>query len=375
LLARGARFLYKHGSPVSPTQLPLRLIAQAYPSQRRFRILVPALAAALAAVLVAVLGQSPGHAQLLPFAGLPVLAIWLWFVFGARLRRVELVLDAGTLSIVGWGSRPLGGRIEQVEPMAWTLPGVGSTHGAALRIGWAPGTPNTIVIAAAGQPLPGARAGSRRGHSSTQSPDCFVTGEDFQALVRALGLAKSDLWDGAASELRLILVRHTGLSGAFGPMLPWLGTMAFLSLFGVLFGEKLMLSPWGMPFVGIVSVAAIALGIRSTWRRSLREKPKYTLHVTPQELSLADPNGELLWSEILSRLTSREETYVYRTKYATHRFPVLALSGSKGQKLRLGVWDSSAELAFTGSTEGRAPHYLVGTPDWPFLLKALASGG
>lgn len=356
----------------------IRLRAQAYGGSVKapLRVIVPIVVAGMTAGVVALTGQTPAFSKFLPLTGLPVIALMIWMFASMRMREVELEFKERRLQVSGWASKPADSQIVGFEFVPWVLPGVGSTHGTAVRIRLSPpdGATWTLVVAAAGQPLPG----HAQGEGSTSNPDCFLTAADFAALLRALEVeAIKPAEHHEASTLTLAVVRYEGGFAAFRSMVPWFLTIAFLGLFGGLFGETLTQKAWGLPVLWGVILGAIGFGIYRTFVGARREKPHYRLLLSDATLSLSAPNSETIWSERTGAVRVGRETYVYRTKYGSHRIPVLVLLGSSGE-LRLGVWDSTLAFAFAGSKEGRRPKYLVGTPDWSSLLskvmRATAAG-
>ena len=351
-----------------PQAAPLRLRIQATggPTQRYWRVVLPLLLVGMSPLLFALLSQFPEAAAFVPFAGVPVVLFLIWSFAMTRMRPVEIMVDHGRLTITGWASTPVEGLFSDITFIPWILPGVGSTHGAAVRIQLAGKGSRALVLGAAGQVLP---SGSR-GQGSTSSPDGFLTPEDFSALLHALQIPNEPAADLKGSrELRISIVRHTGLGGAFRGMLPWFFTLAFLGVFGGIFGEMLTQQAWGMPVIAGVSLGAIGFGIYRTFLSAAQKKPQYCL-ILNGGVTLADPSGKNIWLADSAVLQVQQETYVYRTRYGSHRFPVLVLSGAASE-LRLGVWDTSAALQYASSKEGRAPHFLVGVPDWRLVLDRL----
>ncbi|GEM_PF-1271500 len=346
--------------------LRLRIQATGGPAQRYWRVVLPLLVAGISPLLFALLSQFPEAAAFVPFAGVPVVLILIWSFAMTRMRPVEIVLDQGRLTITGWASTPVEGQFADVTFIPWILLGVGSTHGAAVNIQLSGKGSRPLVLGAAGQVLPS----RSRGQGSTSSPDGFLTPEDFSALLQALQIPNEHAADlNGSRELRLSLVRHTGLGGALRGMLPWFFTLAFLGVFGGIFGEMLTHQAWGMPVIAGVSLGAIGFGMYRTFSSANQKKPEYRL-ILNGGVSLVNPGGKSIWVASSAALQVQQQTYVYRTRYGSHRFPVLVLSGAASE-LRLGVWDSSAALQFVGSKEGRAPHFLVGVPDWHRVLDRL----
>ncbi len=346
--------------------LRLRIQASGSPAPRYGRVVLPLLVAGISPLVFALLSQFSQAATFVPFAGVPVVLFLIWSFLTTRMRPVEILVEQGKLTITGWASTPVEGLSADVTFIPWILPGVGSTHGAAVSIPLVGKKSRALVLGAAGQVLPS----RSRGQGSTSNPDGFLTSEEFSALLYAFQIPNERAEDLKGSrELRLALVRHTGLGGALRGMLPWFLTVAFLGVFGGVFGEILARQAWGTPVIAGVSLGAIGFGVYRTFLSAAQQKPQYYL-ILNGGVSLVDPTGKSIWVADSAALQVQQETYVYRTRYGSHRFPVLVLSGAASE-LRLGVWDTSSVPQFAGSKEGRAPQFLVGVPDWHLVVDRL----
>ncbi|MDX2053425.1 MAG: hypothetical protein SFV15_13590 [Polyangiaceae bacterium] len=343
--------------------MTLRITAQAHGAfgSKRWRWIPYALAGGTV-LLVAVLAQQPDAVEYLPYTGLPTVALLVWLFVGNRMRSVEFDLDGRTLNIQTGTRSLLRGKIEGFECVPWVLPGLGSTHGAAVRLSVASseGAHRALIVAAAGKALPS----SATGDGSTSAPDCFVSAGDFDLLLKSLGIADVDSNEARDSAtLRFTVVRHEGAVAALRGMLPWLLTLAFVGVLGGLVGETMMQkAPW-LP--ALVSVLAIGYGLYRTFLLAKRPKPRFAFVLAGGNISLSSPNGKSIWAESAHAVKRRYETYVYRTRYGTYRFPVLVLQGVSTE-LRLGVWEPG--FALSSAKEGAAPDFLVGTPDWQPLM-------
>jgi len=308
----------------------------------------------------------PDMARFAPFMNIPAIAVMVFMFAGMRHRQIGIVVKGRFVAVKGWQRAPYEGNVVNVEVVPWVMPSLGVAQGAAAYL-QLEGQSQALCVGAWGYAPPAHASRSAR------NPDCFVDAKAFSSLLAALGEEQPSV-DQHARQTRFTVIRHKVLGDAFGSMVWWFGTMAFLGLFGALAGEKLMQHPWGQAAVGIVSLVAIGFGLAKTFIRSQREKPKCELTIVDGAVTLRDPKGKTVWTAAQGAFTTTHGTYRFTTKYGSHLFPILLLAKS-GETLRLGVWDTQPQWQNAEAPLGPAPRYLVATPDWERLKAALWQQG
>ncbi|MDX2020922.1 MAG: hypothetical protein SF187_11840 [Deltaproteobacteria bacterium] len=343
----------------------IKISAQAYSSSgwRTLFWLVPVSVLAPALGFVVLRDRVADGARLAPFLSLPTLAVVFFLFYGMRRREISLTVQGRLVSIAGWRRSGYEGNVTRIELVPWIMPGLGVAEGAVACLHFHDGT--RFSVGAWGYAAPKATG-------STNSADCFVDAKTLASLLVAMG-EPNQAEKPLEHESSFTLVKYGGVASALGGMKWWFGTMAFLGVFGAVFGERLMQRPWGVAVVGVVSLLAIGVGLAKSFAHSAREKPKYTFTLGKGVVCLRDANAATLWESPQASLAPTRETYVYRTKYGSHRFPVLVLSGPLST-LRLGVWNPQAGWQQGDARDGAAPQYLVASPDWERLVSALAAG-
>ena len=169
-----------------------------------------------------------------------------------------------------------------------------------------------------------------------------------------------------------VLVPHRGTSVILGQMLPWFGTLVVVGVLGAL-GEPLMQTALGTAVLFGAVIASVGCGLFYTFRKAAKPGSETLLRLSDTSLALGDERAPSL-NMRLSRLRKRSETYVYRTKYGTFRFPVLSLSDGTN-KLRIGVWEGHNEVGVPLAPEGAAPDYLVSAHEYRTLEGQLRDSG
>jgi hypothetical protein len=346
----------------------IEIVAQAYGRalSRRVYWFLPLVVLAPALAFVAMPERVPDVARFAPFMSIPAIAVMVFMFAGMRQRQINIVVKGRFVTVKGWQRAPYEGSVVNVEVVPWVLPGLGVAQGSAAYL-QLEGQSQALCVGAWGYAAP---AHAQR---SARNPDCFVDAKVFSSLLAALGEAQPSA-DQNARETRFTVIRHKLFADAFGSMVWWFGTMAFLGVFGALAGEKLMQQPWGQAAVGIVCLVVMGFGLAKTFAKSQREKPKCELTIDGGAVTLKDPKGKTVWNAAQGAFDTTRATYVYRTKYGSHRFPVLVLA-KPGETLRLGVWDTQPQWQHAEAPLGPAPQYLVAAPDWDRLLAAFRHRG
>jgi len=342
----------------------LEIVAQAYgrATSRRLYWLLPLVVLAPSLAFISMPERVNDVARFAPFMSIPAIAVMVFMFAGMRQRQIGIVVKGRFVTVKGWQRAPYEGNVVNVEVVPWVLPGLGVAQGSAAYL-QLEGQSQALCVGAWGYAPPAHASRSAR------NPDCFVDAKVFSSLLAALG-EEQPSEEQNPRETRFTVIRHKLFGDAFGSMVWWFGTMAFLGLFGALAGEKLMQHPWGQAAVGIVSLVAIGFGLAKTFIKSQREKPKCELTIADGAVTLRDSKGKTVWTAAQSTFATTQETYVYRTKYGSHRLPLLVLAKS-GETLRLGVWDTQPQWQNAEAPSGPAPQYLVAAPDWERLKAAL----
>lgn len=315
----------------------------------------------------AIMGSMPEYANYLPLVGVPaILALVVPMFLGSRGRSVHLRIQGASVQLQS-GRGTWVGAVESTRVVPWLVAGLGTTQGATLVLDARDreGKPKTFALAATGSTV----AVDPQATGGTVEPEFFIQPLELQRLV-AHFFARLNGPQRAAvrlAEHRFVLVRRPRLGDAFAQALPWMATMAVLGTAGVLLGERAAAEPKLMLLFALFSVLLIGLGLYKTIQRSQAPKPRFELTVQPTRVSVARADGGQIWL-FEGRAPLQRETYVYRTRYGTHRFPILRL-GHQGSELRLSVWDPS--FSRDGDPKGRAPDFLVGVPDWQRLEQLL----
>ena len=339
----------------------LSISAQAYgaPSWRNLLWVVPVTVVGPTLAFAFLRERITDVTRLTPFLSIPAIAIMLFMFAGLRKRQINIAIEGRSVTVTGWRRRPYSGDVTHVEVLPWSLPGLGVAQGAVacLQID----NTSSFNVGASDYRFP---ANATR---SVSNVDCFVDSKTLASLLGAMGV-QDNVEEPHSRDIKFTLVKYDGLKAVFGSMAWWFGTMAFLGLFGAVLGERLMQRPWGMAIVGIVSLLVIGFGLAKTFAHSQREKPKYLLTIARGGVQLCDSQGTTVWGANERSRATTQETYVYRTKYGSHRFPVLVLMGPQSA-LRLGVWDSQWQNK--QAPVGLAPQFLVAASDWKQLLSAL----
>ena len=270
---------------------------------------------------------------------------------------------AGTLSVVdgvlraSWlvaPFRPVEVRIGRWVQMSLDTPVGLVAHvrgpGGALRIG-------------AREPLQGTY---RLDGPRMQLVDCHLPGPAFEALVGSLGVRP----DVAPPDLAIELVARRR---PLRTMAPWLIAMASAA------AVSIGLSSLGVPQVVtvVVILAIVIAGISATmldwWR--VRD-PKHDLRVGAQGIALGGPRGgpaplHVPWREVRAVAT----TGVLRGRGGTFIYPTMGLFLGAGQPVLVGAWDGSLAWTDPMKRPRRKPDWLVGSGDWPRLVRALGDHG
>jgi len=318
------------------------------------------------AILVPMLAMTMPHQAeaLLPFTAVPVLGAYAWMVFQSRTRSGTLRLHASELEL-RLGSTVWTGRVVRTELVPWLLAGLGTVHGAILLLHTidAAGKEKTLSLAAPEVAAP------TNAHAAKQvDPVMFTDTGALRDLIAQLHTS-TQTSEGPRQNNVFLLVRRPGFASSLRTMVPWLGTILTVSVLGALLGDVMVSHPMGPALVGVLLVTVIGLGIWRTIRGASQPKPQFVLTVGSQDAQLHDPNGDLLWRT--SRPPVTRETYVYRTKYGSYRFPVLRI-GVDGEQISVAVWDP--RYARASDPVGAAPDYLVGVPDWQRLCDVMVDG-
>jgi len=330
-------------------------------------IVVVLVCSVLAASLTAMLVPSTGNEALMPLTGIVPLGLGAWMVLRSLPVKALLRWQHPVLTVTE-GRKTWQGSVTSTELVPWIMPGLGVAQGAVLILHTRNEAGLTRVLRIAATEVAAPR--------STQpmqqvDPDMWVTPADLRDLIAAHH-AQPEAPDTRASltERRFALARKPSATQALAQILPWFGTMAVLGIAGALVGERVARSMTGQIAFGLFAVAAIVFGIRRTMQKASAPKPTWTLVITPQTLQIVDAQEKSIWSA--SRPTPvTASNYLYRTKYSSHRFSVRQL-GPADNTIRIGVWDPS--FTNTAHPDGRAPGYIVGSPDWQALLSALEAG-
>lgn len=322
----------------------------------------------LTAVAQMALMGAPEYANYLPLASLPVLlAVFVPMYLGLRARPVRLRVQSHNVRLQSARSVWVGA-VERTQVVPWIVAGLGTAQGATLLLHARDreGKPRTLAVAAAGAAV----AVDLHAPASQVAPEFFLHPPDLQKLIEHFAKqpdVSKETTQTPSAENRFVLVRRPGLHDAMGSMLPWFGTLAVLGIAGALLGERLATHPSGMLLFALFSVLVIGFGLWKTMQRSRAPKPRFELLVQSDQLTVASADGTNLW-HCSGKPRLARETYVYRTRYSTHRFAMIKV-GDKGHELRLAVWDPS--FAREGDPRGSAPDFLVGVPDWPRLERVL----
>lgn len=320
----------------------------------------------LTASLTAVLVSSTGNQTLMPLTGIIPLGLCAWLVLRSWPVKGSLRWQRPLLTLQQ-GRKTWQGSVTHTELVPWIMPGIGVAQGAILILHTRneAGVTRVLHIAATEVTAP----------KSTQpiqqvEPDMWVTPADLRDLIAAHhDQTETSETETSPTERRFALARTPSATQALSQILPWFGTMAVLGVAGVLVGDSAGNSMARQMVTGVLAVVAIVLGIRRTQKASA-PKTTWTLVITPQTFQIVDAQGKSIWNA--PRPTPiTASNYLYRTKYSSHRFSVRQL-GPTDNAVRIGVWDPG----FTNTThpDGRAPGYIIGTPDWPALLSAVEGG-
>lgn len=337
---------------------------------------VVGIAAVVAVVIPLLAIAMPDRAEaLLPFASVPMLAAYGWyFLLHARMRPGMLRLSGNELEL-RVGKAQWTGSVTRTELLPWRLAGLGTVHGAVLVIDAtdAAGKVQTFALAAPeiAAPSPSSQAAFASAIEQVQ-PRMFAETRALRSLLDYLQAQRSVTASvaTASADNVFMLVRRPGAADTLRTMTPWLVTMGAVSVVGVLLGDVMARHPLGPAMVGGVLLAVIAVGIWRTFRRASQPKPQFVLTLHRHELQLCHENGEVVWRTPRPHASPTRETYVYRTKYGSYRFPVLGINGDGGERLSIAVWDP--RYARASDPVGSAPDYLVGVPDWQRLCDVMS---
>lgn len=169
--------------------------------------------------------------------------------------------------------------------------------------------------------------------------------------------------------LRLTVSPYQGTRAALKRMAPWFFTMAFVMLFGVLTGDRLMGSPAGQAFTFGIPSAALIYGAYRTM--TLPPPSSLTLEITPRRITITRSDGMSVFQAARRDTQVAQSAYIFRSKYASATFPVLDLKSGE-HHARLCVWDPRPEFAFARAAPGKKPHYMIAPSDWEALVSALS---
>jgi hypothetical protein len=284
-------------------------------------LVVAVVVTVLAPMLVMTMPQQAE--ALLPFTAVPVLGAYAWMVFHARSRSGTLRLHASDLEL-RVGNTDWTGRVVRTELVPWLLAGLGTVHGAILLLHTvdAAGKERTLSLAAPEVAAPANAHGTKQ-----PQPVMFTDTVALRELIAQLHThaAVTDISEGISKSNVFLLVRRPGFTSSLRTMGPWFGTMLTVSVLGVLLGDVMTSHPMAPALIGALLIGVIGVGMWRTIHRASQPKPQFVLTVGSQDAQLHDPNGKLLWRTSRPHMPVTRETYVYRTKYGSHRFPVLAV--------------------------------------------------
>lgn len=333
----------------------------------RVSVMAVQLAAGGITVLISIAAATTNVApDILPWSAVPMLLAIGYMVLPRTPQTVTVNVDAGRLQVNGYERRQLSLQPSEVTRKRWVVPVLGTRQGDALVVRGTTdsGHEHVLTFGAVGEQ-------SATAHDAPwEQVDISLEASDFSTLSTALFAISGAEIPHREAHATFALVPHRGAGAAFGQLLPWFGTMALAGVLGVV-GQPLLNTQAGQVVLFGATIALVVGGLVYTIRAASRPKRELVLRVSRAEVSV----GELPTPVFQTRradLRQQLETYVYRTKYGTYRFPVLVLTADTNE-LRIGVWEDHATVGLPLAPEGPAPHYLISKTELRQLLDTLAS--
>lgn len=325
------------------------------------------LAACGATVLFSVVGAvTRMEPYVWPLASVPMLIAIAYMVLSRTPQTVTVAADLGRVQLDGYERRRLVLRPIEVVLKRWVMPVLGTRHGDVLVVRGATEDGREVAVSFG---VAGGQSASAD-HAPCEQVDVSLGAPEFSTLSTALHVATAAQVERYESDATFALVPHRGAGHVFAQMLPWFGTMVLAGLLGVV-GQPLLYSEIGRVVLFGATLAVVGGGLFYMFRSANRPKRETVLRVSRAAVSVGEPQAPVFHARAAD-LRHRFETYVYRTKYGTYRFPVLVLSGDT-KELRIGVWEDHSTTGLPNGPDGPAPHYLLSKIELGQVLDRITS--
>ncbi len=306
-----------------------------------------------------------GSAEIAPYiAGAGGLAYFIATIVAMIPQTVCLEIEGKTVT-PSW-RRPI--EVERAEVGPWVVAGIDAASGLVVTVR---GRGGSLRIGGQNHAGEGYQLGA-----PSRSVDCHLPKEAFDELTLLLGVSR-----GEAGPLVVPLVRSSqSFSGVVRQMWPWLATITLLGIMGLVigntaWGERLMTTQEGTLGMAIASGGLAIVGIGWMILRARRVRvPELELCEEDDALVIRDRRGHaqrVPWTSI----AIEKLTHSVSSRVGTFPMPVLILTVPDRKPLRLGAWDTQLAWPGTPVKTWRAPHWVVGSAQWPAFLDALERHG